>query len=307
VAVLAAAAMVRATRASFAPIDRARAEAEGVLALGQGTRLTTDAPDEIRSLLLAVNGLLDRLDAAGAAQARFTAEAAHELRTPVAAMVGELDVALRRERGVGELREALVSAREEAERLRRIVQALTAFARVDAGEAERGREVAHAGEIAARALAAERGGLEAAGNTVAVVVGEDPTVEANLALVELALANLLLNAARHAPGAAVELRVGADGDRAVFEVHDAGPGVPEAEREAMFTRFARAGRARRDDAEGLGLGLPFAREVARRHGGDCVLAASPLGGAMVRLTLPVAGDERWSLPTSASRSPNDGG
>ncbi len=288
VAAVASIALVRSVRAAFAPIDRARAEAEGVLGLGQGRRLTTDGPAEIRSLLLAVNGLLDRLDAAGATQARFTAEAAHELRTPVAAMLGELDVALRRERGAAELRDVLVSTREEAERLRRIVQALTAFARLDAGEAALAREVAHAGEVAARALAAEKAGLDAAGCTARLVVGEDPSVEANLALLELALANLLRNVARHAPGAAVELRVGATANAAVFEVHDAGPGVPAHEREAMFARFARSGRSRRDDAEGLGLGLPFAREVARRHGGDCVLAASPMGGTAVRLTLPLA-------------------
>ncbi|MDP2310642.1 MAG: HAMP domain-containing sensor histidine kinase [Pseudomonadota bacterium] len=288
VAAVASIALVRSVRASFAPIDRARAEAEGVLGLGQGTRLTTDGPDEVRSLLLAVNALLDRLDDAGAAQARFAAEAAHELRTPVAAMLGELDVTLRRERTAAELRDALVSTREEAERLRRIVQALTAFVRLDAGEAGRGREVAHAGEVAARAFAAERAGLDAAGCTVRVVVVDDPSVEANLALLELALANLLRNVARHAPGASVELRIAALGDTAAFEVHDSGPGVPESEREAMFVRFARSGRSRRDDSAGLGLGLPFAREVARRHGGDCVLAASPLGGTLVRLTLPVA-------------------
>lgn len=292
VALVASAALVRSVRASFAPIDRARAEAAGVLGLGQGTRLTTEGPDEIRSLLLAVNALLDRLDDAGAAQARFTAEAAHELRTPVATMLGELDVALRRERSAAELRDVLVSTREEADRLRRIVQALTAFVRLDAGEAGRGREVAHAGEVAARALAAERAGLERAGCTVRVVVREDPSVEANLALLELALANLLRNVARHAPGASVELRVElrveATGHTAVFEVHDDGPGVPEGEREAMFARFARSGRSRRDDTEGLGLGLPFAREVARRHGGDCVIAASPLGGTLVRMSLPIA-------------------
>lgn len=288
VALVASAALVRSVRASFAPIDRARAEAAGVLGLGQGTRLTTQGPDEIRSLLLAVNALLDRLDDAGAAQARFTAEAAHELRTPVATMLGELDVTLRRERSAAELRDVLVSTREEAERLRRIVQALTAFVRLDAGEAGRAREVVHAGEIAARALAAERAGLERAGCTVRVVVRDDPSVEANLALLELALANLLRNVARHAPGASVQLQVQATGNSAVFEVQDDGPGVPDGEREAMFARFTRSGRSRRDDTEGLGLGLPFAREVARRHGGDCVIAASPLGGTLVRLSLPIA-------------------
>jgi hypothetical protein len=90
---------------------------------------------------------------------------------------------------------------------------------------------------------------------------------------------------RHAPGAEVVVRVSREDELAVFEVDDAGPGVAPEQREALFDRFARAGEARRKDRSGLGLGLPIAREVARRHGGDCTLEESPSGGLRARLAV----------------------
>ena len=106
-----------------------------------------------------------------------------------------------------------------------------------------------------------------------------------LALLTAAVANLLRNAARDAPGAEVKLTVEQRGDRLAFVVDDGGPGVPEPEREALFDRLARSGAARRDVAGGLGLGLPLAREIARRHGGDCVLEGSGRGGLRAVLTV----------------------
>ncbi len=276
--------VLRATvRRSFLPLVQARAEAEGVLGLGQGRRLTERAPVEVLPLLRAFNGLLDRLDAAWAAQARFTADAAHELRTPVAVMLGELDVALRQERNAASYRENLVSTREEVRRLAAIVAALTALARLDSGEAEGSRTPTRARELLEGVVAAER-----PERPVQWGVIDDQAFDANVPLLQLAIGNLIRNAARHALGAAVELRTVREGDQLVFEVHDGGPGVPVEEREAVFARFARGTSARRGDPGGLGLGLAFAREVARRHGGDCTLGASPLGGVLARLSVRVA-------------------
>lgn len=275
-------------RRGFRPLDRAREEASRVVDLGGGKRLTEDGPVEIRSLLAAINALLERLDAAHRAQSRFTAEAAHELRTPVTAMLGELDVALRGERTREEYREILVSSRDEVERLRRLVEGLTALARIDAGQIEYGRELVRAAELATRALDNERKSLERAGITVRLDVVADPEIEAERSLVEVALGNLLRNAARHAPGVEVVLRIGAEDHHATFDVEDAGSGVPPEARAALFDRFARTGEARRRDRSGLGLGLSIAREVARRHGGDCTLHDSSLGGLRARLTLRIA-------------------
>lgn len=283
VAGVASVVLVWTVRTAFSPVRRAREEAEQVLGFGQGARLTEEAPLEVRSLLVAINGLLERLDTAWATQGRFTSEAAHELRTPVTAMLGELDVALRREHTAEEYKSVLISAHAEVQRLARIVEALTALARLDAGEAERGRELVRARELAIAALDREASSLKEASCSVTMEVEEDSELEVNAALVELALGNLLRNAARHAPGGPVVLRVRRVGGQAVFEVDDSGPGV--AEPEAMFDRFARAGRARNRDRTGLGLGLPLAREVARRHNGDCTLQAAPSGGTRAVLAV----------------------
>lgn len=284
-AAIAAFAQAGVVRRAFRPLERTRHEAARVVALGQGQRLTEGGPVEIRSLIEAINALLDRLENAYEAQGRFTAEAAHELRTPVAAMLGELDVALRHPRGAEETRTVLVSTREEVARLARLVQGLTALARLDAGQAEGPRDLVRAEECARTAVASEQEALARAGCPVRVVVEQDPELQVHRSLLEVALGNLVRNAARHAPGAEVVVRVGARGDLAVFEVDDGGPGLPEAEQEAVFDRFARTGEARRRDRAGLGLGLPLAREVARRHGGDCTLHPSERGGLLARLTV----------------------
>ncbi|MCB9680712.1 MAG: HAMP domain-containing histidine kinase [Alphaproteobacteria bacterium] len=275
----------RLVRRAFAPLDVARADVARVVALGQHQRVATDAPAEVAGLLRDVNGLLDRLDAAFEAQGRFTAEAAHELRTPVTAMLGELDVALRHPRDADSLRATLVSTREEVDRLRRLVDGLTALVRLDAGEVDRHRELVRAAEVVDAVVAAEGPGLRAAGCALTVDVRDDPELEVHRPLLEAAVGNLLRNAARHAPCMPVSLTLRTEGDLAVFQVDDHGPGLSPADREAVFDRFARGGTARTRDRAGLGLGLPLAREVARRHGGDCVLDTAAAGGLSARLTV----------------------
>ncbi|WP_437282187.1 HAMP domain-containing sensor histidine kinase [Sorangium sp. So ce375] len=291
-AALTAALLLRRTVGrALAPLDRACVEAARVTALAGGDRLTEEGPSELRALLAAVNALLDRLDAAHRAQVRFTADAAHELRTPVTAMLGEIDVALRRSRGAEEYREVLESVREEVDRLRGLVEGLLALARVDAGQVEQGLEPAGAVALAEEAAARERPGLVRAGCALELDVQGDADLRVHPALVEAAIANLLRNAAAYAAGAPVTLRVAPEPDRVVFQVDDRGPGVPPGERDAVFDRFTRTGEGRRRNRAGLGLGLPLAREVARRHGGECWIEAAPGGGCRAVLTLrrPAAG------------------
>lgn len=276
-------------QAAFLPLALASTEASKVTTLGQGTRLTETGPSEIRLLLVSMNALLDRLDAAYTAQGRFTAEAAHELRTPVATMLGEIDVALRHPRSAEQYRGILESTREEVQRLARLVAGLTALARLDAGQAEGNREPIRAAELARLAWVAEQARLDAVGCQVRIHAEVDPEISVHRALLEIALGNLLRNASSHAPGQPVDVWIRQEGAFVAFDVEDGGPGVPEADREALFDRFVRGARARRSDRAGMGLGLPIARQVARRHGGDCSLSEAPSGGLRARLTLPLNG------------------
>jgi signal transduction histidine kinase len=282
----AAAGQRRLVARALDPVARAGADVARVSGAGQGARVDEDGPAEIRALLRSVNELLGRLDAAWTAQARFTAEAAHELRTPVTSMLGELDVALRRPRSPEEYARVLGSVRDDVLRLGRLVEGLMALARVDSGQAAADRTREAAADLARRALDLEGPGLARAGCPVTLDVRDDAEVEVHEPLVVAALANLLRNAAVHAPGRPVRMWVARRGDRVAVGVDDAGPGIPPADREAVFDRFARGGEARRT-SDGLGLGLPLAREVARRHGGECRIEDGA-AGARVVMELPVA-------------------
>ncbi|MFT4622734.1 MAG: signal transduction histidine kinase [Myxococcota bacterium] len=283
---LAALGLARTTRASLAPLERARDDATAALGLARGVRLDVDGPDEVQALLQAVNGLLERIDTAHAAQVRFTAEAAHELRTPVTVLLGELDVTLRKPRSTEAYRAALEVCREEVHRLHRLVDGLTLLARVDGGAAALGREPIRARELVDAALVAAGPGLTAAGCALTVHATDDPEVCVHRALVEAALGNLLRNVAAHAPGAAVTVTVESHGGGARFTVDDDGPGLAKAERAAVFDRFVRGEGARRHSPEGLGLGLPLVAEIARQHGGRCELQARPGGGLRAIVWLP---------------------
>jgi two-component system OmpR family sensor kinase len=243
-----------------------------------------------------VNGLLERLQRAAEAQARFTAEAAHELRTPLSALRGGLEVALRRPRSAEEYRGVLEEALREVLALGELVEALLAFARVDAGQTPDLWERERPAELVRLALRAEQPLLQASGNNVVTQIGTDTEIVVNRALVVVALSNLLRNAGRYAPGTEVrvgitEEHVGGKGDasikdkQVVFSISDDGPGLGDGDPERLFDRFVRGGQARSDWPTGTGLGLPLARAIARHHGGDCTFV--PSSGCHVIFWLPI--------------------
>jgi signal transduction histidine kinase len=283
-------------RQATLPLDQARTAVGRVVGAGQGARVAEAGPREVRALLADVNALLDRLDRAFASQARFTAEAAHELRTPVTILRGELDLALRHASPEAD-RATLQSLSEEVDRLAALVEGLMLLARVDTGQAEQDRQPVALVDLVAEAAHREEPAIRAQGGSLEVVPDPalDLRVQVSAPLLVVALANLLRNARVHAPGRAVRLSAQVDGRCVLLHVDDDGPGVPPAERQRIFDRLQRGARAR-STAPGLGLGLPLAREVARRHGGDCTVSDSPLGGARFTLRLPTAEPQTRQAP-----------
>lgn len=261
---------------ALAPLPRAGADLRRVTAAGMGQRMVEEGPEEVRMLLVEVNLLLTRLDAAFSAQSRFAARAAHELRTPVAVLRGELELAMRRPRTAEEWREIASRSLDAVDRLARLVDALMALARVDAGQVERARVPERASEVLLRALERELPWTEPA-----VDVDGDAEVLAHPTLLDAAVGNLLRNALLHAPPGPDNVRLERVGDRLRFVVEDRGPGLTAAERREVFARGD-------DGSGGLGLGLPLAREVARRHGGDCWVEDRPGGGCRAILEVAVA-------------------
>ncbi len=224
---------------------------------------------------------------------RFMADAAHELRTPVAVLRARADVTLAHARDAPAYAEALREMRAEAERLAGILDDLFTLARADAGErpVERRRvfldDVALDAAGAARAIAAPRG------VTVDVTTFAEAEVVGDAALLRQLLMTVLDNAVKYTPaGGRVTVAVGVSDAHPTVVVEDTGIGIAPAALPHVFGRFYRAdparGRARDGDPGGAGLGLAIARWIAEQHGADLAITARAGGGTCVRLRVPPA-------------------
>src|SRR5690606_1543573 len=231
---------------------------------------------------------------------RFISDASHELRTPVAGLRARIELALAAP-DEGEPGETLRRSLHDIDRLHQVIDDLFVLARLDNGDAF-GREALDLGAL----IETELGRRDAAVRT-AVKVERGLRVEVNPQGLCRVLLNLLADAERHAR-TRVEVEVSADGDEAVVEVRDDGPGVPPAERERIFELFARLDSARSRADGGSGLGLPVARRIAIAHDGRLHVADHPHGARFV-LRLPLARD-RWApaqdRPAAVPPSPGAG-
>lgn len=230
----------------------------------------SDTPYEVRPLVRAMNDLLSRLSAALAAQQRFIADAAHQLRTPVAALKTQTELAVRQV-GSGEAQETLRQLHTAADHAARLVRQLLTLARAEPGShrsvmRERldlqalARETA--GDWVPRAL--NRGiDLGFDDRSSAAEISADPFLLREL------LNNLIDNAINHTPqGGHITVRVVQNGGRPTLEVEDDGCGIPEDERDRVFERFYRSAGG---TPEGCGLGLAIVREIAQGHGATATI------------------------------------
>jgi signal transduction histidine kinase len=258
------------------PVEALRRGAEEITGGGESARLPLpEARDEIHRLGVTLNRMLERLEEAGRRQRGFVADAAHELRSPLASMRAQLEVAGAHPERVDTARLA-GGVLADTLRLGRIVEDLLALARLDerpasvlAGELELG-EVAR--EVAER--------LPREGAEVVLALDGGTRVRGDRHALGRVVQNLLDNAVRHA-ASRVELSVGAEGGLAVLSVTDDGPGIPPADRERVFERFTRLDDARARDQGGAGLGLAIAREIVRAHGGELTAEGGAEGARLV--------------------------
>jgi two-component system, OmpR family, sensor kinase len=266
------------------PVEAMRAEADAITGTPDRRLPVPPVDDEIGRLGATLNAMLARLERSRAAEQeaaakerRLVADASHELRTPLTNLKSEIDVALSAERAPGELRAALASAGEEADRLIRLAEALLVLARSDEGELPIAPEPVAVRELLDSVAARN-------GHRGEIVVDAPPglTVVADRQRLLQAVTNMLDNALRHGDGP-IELSA-EDGDGKVrIGVRDHGPGFPPGFAERAFERFARpdAGRS----GGGAGLGLAIVDAIARAHGGSAAAAAAE-PGARVTITLP---------------------
>ncbi|MER7189983.1 sensor histidine kinase [Streptomyces flaveolus] len=263
------------TRRALRPVEGIRREMAAITASEDLARRVPvpGTHDEVARLASTTNETLAALESSVERQRRFVADASHELRSPIASLRTQLEVAAAHP----ELLD-LDGAVEDTVRLQRLAADLLLLARLDAGERPADAQVDLA--ALARAQVQGRAGVGVRAEDAVAVAGSRGQLER-------VLANLLDNAQRHARSV-VEVSVRRDGDVAVAAVADDGEGVPPADRERIFERFVRLDAARSRDDGGAGLGLAIARDVAVRHGGTLTVRDAPAGGALFELRLPVA-------------------
>jgi two-component system OmpR family sensor kinase len=242
--------------------------------------------EEFRRLANVINSLFERLERAFAALRRLVSDAAHELKTPTAVLLGEAQDALRPEATDAERRRSLETIADVSRSLAREVDGLMLLARGDAAAPRRVEpidlaEVAEESILAAAALGAKRGVV------CAISRSQEARLRGERAGLQRLVSNLVSNAVLYTePDTMVEVRVGAGDGNVFVEVADRGPGVAPDDRVRIFERFVRLEDARLRNPQGSGLGLAIVEQVVDAHGGSIEVREHEGGGAIFRVTLP---------------------
>jgi two-component system, OmpR family, sensor kinase len=252
-------------------------------------RVEVRAPDdEVGELVSTFNRMLARLDASFQALRSFTADASHELRSPLAVMATELEYALARHRSEADSERAMRVLQEEVRHMSEMVEKLLTLARLDAGELRPASQRLDVTDFVHEATARWLAAAGAKDVRVEVRTPESGTILADPALTRRILDNLLDNAIRHSPpGGEVRVDVCPAEGGWRFTVSDEGPGIQPEHRDRVFERFAMADNARaRGGDGGTGLGLPLSQAFARVQGGDVRLGRAEGRGAVFDVWLP---------------------
>jgi two-component system heavy metal sensor histidine kinase CusS len=269
---------------AFSPLRRATELLRGIDARSLGRRLPsrgTGDPIDLHAETL--NRVLEGIDASFERLRAFSSDVAHELRTPLNRITNVTEVALLSDSS-HDFRTALETVRATVEQLSRVVKSLLLLAEIDDRRLALRTQRFDAKPWVERSMDAYAAPFEEAGISL-VSHCDAATIDGDRTLLDRVLANLLDNALAHAPpGSRVELAVAQRDGQVAISVDDAGPGIPPADRERVFDRFARLPSAASHPGHGLGLAL--ARAIVGLHGGHLRVVDSPLGGARFEARLP---------------------
>ena len=277
-------------RGGMRPIEGISRTAERIRATTLHERISTDGlPQELRGLAETFNSMLDRLEQSFAHISQFSDDVAHELRTPINNLRGEIEVALGKARSAEEYRDVLGSCFEECTRIARLIRTLLFLARSDTAADALQREPLDVGEE----LATVGAFYEAAAGEGAVQlrVESAPGLRAELdrTLLQQAIGNLISNAIAHTPtGGSVELTATARGQDVVITVTDSGCGIAPQHLPHVFERFYRIELSRTGSQQNAGLGLAVVKSIVSRHGGRVEIESRMGEGTRVGLILPAS-------------------
>ena len=278
---------------AFQPVDRLVNEVQAITdGRSLHRRLPVTAGEEIARLAVTLNEMLERLESSFAALRRFTADASHELKTPLAVMRADVERAMSERAPAPEKLIALEEALHETTRMADLVDSLLTLARADEGRFDLHRERVPLAPLAQEVFETATILGEAAGLTVTMPQIADVVVLADRTRLRQLFLNIVTNALKYTTTGSVELSLVAHDRTVAFSVRDTGMGISVADLPHIFERFYRADRARSRSAErgGFGLGLAISQWIAEAHGGT-ISVRSRLGrGTTFTVTLPIAED-----------------
>ncbi|HXE32717.1 MAG TPA: heavy metal sensor histidine kinase [Verrucomicrobiae bacterium] len=278
-------------RHGIRPVEEMATTARHISSTNLRERILAEGyPSELASLASTFNQMLDRLEESFERISRFSADIAHDLRTPVNNIRGEAEVALARARTIDEYRDVLESCLEEAVRLSDLVGDLLFLARAESPLTHLRRERVNVAQL----LDAVREYYDASATegriSLTTVVADEPVIgELDRTLLQRAVGNLVSNALAHTPpGGAVVLRSNADSSTIHVAVSDTGVGIPAEALPRVFDRFFRVDSSRSQSSGGTGLGLAIVQSIAQLHGGNVSISSQPGRGTTVTLHMPVS-------------------
>ncbi len=274
------------TRHLFGTVERIAAQARRISDANLGERLAhPGSDDEIGHLVATLNSMLERLERAFRLQRDFTANAAHEIRSPLSRLRTEIELSLRRPRSGEDYVATLQSCLEEVGGLTSMVEELLLLARLDAGQETRTAENIRLDQLASEGVAKWQGAARARG--IALVLHAEQAVQARVGprAAMLVLNNLLDNAIKFSPPqSAVEITVSEDAEGATLVVADRGPGIAVNDLGHLFERFYRGHASQLEQTSGAGLGLAIVKAVLEGHGAS-ILFGNRSDGTGARFTL----------------------
>lgn len=277
-------------RKALKPVTEITKTARRIGAESLNERINITVPqDEIGMLASTINEMIGRLEKSFKQIKQFTADASHELKTPLTILKGEMEIALRSKDNVEYMKEALKSSLEEIDRMNYIVRNLLDLAKMDVEKSAVAKEPVNLDKVLSdRCEQLKKVALDS-GIHMAILRSKPAMVNGDAVRIGQLIFNLIDNALKYSHrGGAVELSLDTEGGSVVFKVKDTGVGISKEDLPYIFDRFYRVDKARSRDVGGAGLGLSICKEIAESHGGSLEVESDPRVGSTFIARLPLA-------------------
>jgi len=276
-------------RKSLSPIGYIVSRTQNITSENLSERLIPRGTgDEMDDLIQTINGMVARLDASFKQMAEFTADASHELKTPICAMRGEAEVLLSRERSVEEYQEALVHLVEAFDRMNQMLNDLIFLSKSDSTQVELNMSPLRLDDLLKDACGLFQVLAELKNISLTAISQQEVVIMGDKMRLQQLFTNLIENAIKYTQEGSILITIEKDGETAFVKVSDTGSGIPKEEQENIFKRFYRVDKSRSKDTGGAGLGLSIASWIAHAHHGRIEVESESGRGSTFKVSLPLS-------------------